>query len=82
MAPYLLTNMYNYMATSAIPATTECIDYYRGVFVAKMIVSTAGSTLECLKIFENDQMIVELVSDELSLKVETAVGAETVTLVV
>ena len=82
MAPYLLTNMYTYTSTSAIPATTECLDYYKGVFVAKMTVSTAGSTQECLKIFEDDQMTVELVSEDLSLRVDPAVGAATMTLVV
>ena len=76
MAAYHLTNKYTYNASTVIPATDECINYYKGVFVTKLKDSAVGATTGCQKLFEETDLKVQLIED-LSPTVDAtnAVGA-------
>ena len=69
MAAYHLTNNYLYKASTDIPATDECINYYKGVFVTKLKDSAVGATTGCQNLFSETDLNVQLIED-LSLKVD------------
>ena len=75
MAAYHLTNKYTYKASTDIPATDECINYYKGVFITKLKDSAVGATTGCQNLFRETDLKVQHI--DLSTKVDAtdAVGA-------
>ena len=71
-AAYHLINQYTYTASTDIPTTGDCVNYYNGVFVTKLKDSAVKETAFCQTLFNEVDLRVELIED-LTLKVD-AVG--------